>query len=127
MVSRRARSNIKERSPRGSSVSFIDSDLQNFKRSKNPATCMAISSLRTPIFVELSDDGRTLVRVVVLLHKQFLLSLLICEVEGFGGCGFAVLDNDPDANTRIFRFLRIFSILYRLQTYEIIDLRNTAN
>ncbi|MFT7200600.1 MAG: hypothetical protein ACI9UD_002256 [Glaciecola sp.] len=32
----------------------------------------------------------------------------------------------PLGGARIFRFLRIFSILYRLQKYEIIDLRNTA-
>jgi hypothetical protein len=32
----------------------------------------------------------------------------------------------PFGGARIFRFLRIFSILYRLQKYEIIDLRNTA-
>jgi hypothetical protein len=32
----------------------------------------------------------------------------------------------PLGGARIFRFLRVFSILYRLQKYEIIDLRNTA-
>jgi hypothetical protein len=32
----------------------------------------------------------------------------------------------PLGGARIFRFLRIFSIFYRLQKYEIIDLRNTA-
>lgn len=32
----------------------------------------------------------------------------------------------PLGGARIFRFLRIFSILYRLQKYEIIDLRHTA-
>jgi hypothetical protein len=32
----------------------------------------------------------------------------------------------PLGGARIFRFLRIFSILYRLQKYQIIDLRNTA-
>lgn len=32
----------------------------------------------------------------------------------------------PLGGARIFRFLRIFSIMYRLQKYEIIDLRNTA-
>lgn len=32
----------------------------------------------------------------------------------------------PLGGARIFRFLRIFSILYRLQKYEIIDLRSTA-
>ena len=32
----------------------------------------------------------------------------------------------PLGGARIFRFLRIFSILYRLQKFEIIDLRNTA-
>ena len=32
----------------------------------------------------------------------------------------------PFGGARIFRFLRVFSILYRLQKYEIIDLRNTA-
>ena len=32
----------------------------------------------------------------------------------------------PLGGARIFRFLRIFSILYRLQKYEIIDLRDTA-
>jgi hypothetical protein len=32
----------------------------------------------------------------------------------------------PLSGARIFRFLRIFSIFYRLQKYEIIDLRNTA-
>ncbi|MGB1201808.1 MAG: ion transporter, partial [Cognaticolwellia aestuarii] len=31
----------------------------------------------------------------------------------------------PLGGARIFRFLRVFSILYRLQKYEIIDLRNT--
>jgi hypothetical protein len=31
----------------------------------------------------------------------------------------------PLGGARIFRFLRLFSILYRLQKYEIIDLRNT--
>lgn len=32
----------------------------------------------------------------------------------------------PLGGAKIFRFLRLFSILYRLQKYEIIDLRNTA-
>lgn len=32
----------------------------------------------------------------------------------------------PLGGARIFRFLRVFSILYRLQKYEIIDLRNTV-
>tara|TARA_R110000751_G_scaffold49002_1_gene109322 strand:+ start:52131 stop:53111 length:981 start_codon:yes stop_codon:yes gene_type:complete len=32
----------------------------------------------------------------------------------------------PLGGARIFRFLRIFSIIYRLQKYQIIDLRNTA-
>lgn len=32
----------------------------------------------------------------------------------------------PLGGARIFRFLRVFSILYRLQKYQIIDLRNTA-
>jgi hypothetical protein len=32
----------------------------------------------------------------------------------------------PLGGARIFRFLRIFSIFYRLQKYEIIDLRNTS-
>jgi len=32
----------------------------------------------------------------------------------------------PLSGARIFRFLRIFSIFYRLQKYQIIDLRNTA-
>lgn len=32
----------------------------------------------------------------------------------------------PLGGARIFRFLRIFSIFYRLQKYQIIDLRNTA-
>ncbi|MFT5542105.1 MAG: hypothetical protein ACI97K_001012 [Glaciecola sp.] len=32
----------------------------------------------------------------------------------------------PLGGARIFRFLRVFSIFYRLQKYEIIDLRNTA-
>lgn len=32
----------------------------------------------------------------------------------------------PLGGARIFRFLRIFSIVYRLQKYQIIDLRNTA-
>jgi hypothetical protein len=32
----------------------------------------------------------------------------------------------PLGGARIFRFLRIFSIFYRLQKYEIVDLRNTA-
>lgn len=32
----------------------------------------------------------------------------------------------PVSSARIFRFLRIFSILYRLQRYNIIDLKNTA-
>jgi hypothetical protein len=32
----------------------------------------------------------------------------------------------PLVGARIFRFLRIFSIFYRLQKYQIIDLRNTA-
>lgn len=32
----------------------------------------------------------------------------------------------PLGGARIFRFLRVFSILYRLQRYEIIDMRNTA-
>jgi hypothetical protein len=32
----------------------------------------------------------------------------------------------PLSGARIFRFLRVFSILYRLQKYQIIDLRNTA-
>ena len=32
----------------------------------------------------------------------------------------------PLSGARIFRFLRVFSILYRLQKYKIIDLRNTA-
>ena len=33
----------------------------------------------------------------------------------------------PLGGARIFRFLRIFSIFYRLQKYQIIDLRNTAS
>ncbi|MDT0594116.1 ion transporter [Glaciecola petra] len=32
----------------------------------------------------------------------------------------------PLGGARVFRFLRIFSILYRLQKFEIIDIRNTA-
>ena len=32
----------------------------------------------------------------------------------------------PLGGARIFRFLRVFSILYRLQKYQIIDLRNTS-